>query len=258
MGAHLQQICHCAASPAVAGSASCLAGVARCLQRRSPAPAARAVASGSPGRSLRAAVWQGTSDAGDVEANLRRVAEVVSKARDQGVELVLFPELFASGYDCDSTQLRAAARAQGGASMRLVASLARDSGVCVALPYAETEHEAPTGGAVAAAPIYNSCAVFDASGRLALNYRKVNLWGPWEQASFVRGSSEQLRCADVALASGRSVRCGAMICYDAGLDDSDPPTHTTLPNRKDLMDVGHMGSCVVFFGSLRGRIEART
>ncbi|CAK0833813.1 unnamed protein product [Prorocentrum cordatum] len=189
MGAHLQQICHCAASPAVAGSASCLAGVARCLQRRSPAPAARA---------------------------------------------------------------------QGGASMRLVASLARDSGVCVALPYAETEHEAPTGGAVAAAPIYNSCAVFDASGRLALNYRKVNLWGPWEQASFVRGSSEQLRCADVALASGRSVRCGAMICYDAGLDDSDPPTHTTLPNRKDLMDVGHMGSCVVFFGSLRGRIEART
>lgn len=172
-----------------------------------------AVASSTPGRTVRAAVWQGCAEAGNVEANLQRVAGVVSKAQAQGVELVLFAELFACGYDCDAAQLRASARAQESEAMDFVGRLARESGVCVALPYAEVELPA-SGGSRDAAPIYNACAVFDSTGRLALNYRKVNLWGPWEQASFGPGSPEQLRCADIKLASGGSVRCGVMICYD--------------------------------------------
>ena len=147
------------------------------------------------------------ADPADVEANLGRVAAAVSRAKAEGVELVLFPELFLCGYDCDAAQLRAASRAQGSPSLQAAAQIARKSGVCVALPYCEAVDGAE-------GPLYNACAVFDARGRLALNYRKVNLWGPWEQRTFAPGAPDQLRCAELQLASGVAVVCGVLICYD--------------------------------------------
>jgi len=159
-------------------------------------------------------VYEGLPIAGNVHANVDRVVEVVADAKKQGVELVLFAELFASGYDCNAEQLRAASLTQDSHNLWRVSSLARESGVCIAIPYTEAEVETGASGSKAASALYNSCAVFDADGQLALNYRKVNLWGPWEQAVFQRGSSEQLRSADIKLASGVSVRCGIMICYD--------------------------------------------
>eukprot|EP00854_Cymbomonas_tetramitiformis_P008388 gene8388-9967_t len=94
---------------------------------------------------------------------------------------------------------------QSSEELQEVCRLARDTGTCIALPYAERDSR----GA-----LFNACALFDASGRLALNYRKVNLWGPWEQATFARGTPEHLRGAPLALRSGLTVRCGVIICYD--------------------------------------------
>ncbi|KAK3238891.1 hypothetical protein CYMTET_51138 [Cymbomonas tetramitiformis] len=156
-------------------------------------------------RSVHAAVWQGSAIPGDTKANLQTVSRAVRAAADQGVELVLFPELFLSGYDNTAEELGALALHQSSEELQEVCRLARDTGTCIALPYAERDSR----GA-----LFNACALFDASGRLALNYRKVNLWGPWEQATFARGTPEHLRGAPLALRSGLTVRCGVIICYD--------------------------------------------
>ena len=54
------------------------------------------------------------------------------------------------------------------------------------------------------------------TGELAHNYRKLNLWGEWENGVFARGSSEGLVCFDLVYdaATGASCRTGAIICFD--------------------------------------------
>jgi len=156
------------------------------------------------GRALRAAVWQGPCRTGDGAGSLREVARVVDSARADKVELLLFPELFSCGYSDSFSLLQLQ-------DLRSVGAIARESGVCIAFPYAE--RVAPS-DADTSPTIYNSCAVFDAYGALAWNYRKVNLWGAWEQSVFEPGAPDQLQCFDLRLASGLVVRCGALICYD--------------------------------------------
>ena len=51
---------------------------------------------------IRVALYQGFGEAGDMDAvlkNLSTLEEVATTARDHGVHLLSFPELFLSGYD---------------------------------------------------------------------------------------------------------------------------------------------------------------
>lgn len=52
-----------------------------------------------PSASLRVAVAQSAPMPGDVEANVVTAAAVVERAADSGTDIVVFPELFLSGYD---------------------------------------------------------------------------------------------------------------------------------------------------------------
>ena len=54
---------------------------------------------------MNVAVWQGEAKAGDLQANLTVAIRKIREAAASGVELLLFPELFLSGYDCTKTQL---------------------------------------------------------------------------------------------------------------------------------------------------------
>lgn len=54
-----------------------------------------------PSASLRVAVAQSAATSGDIEANVVTAATAVDRAADSGTDIVLFPELFLSGYDLD-------------------------------------------------------------------------------------------------------------------------------------------------------------
>ena len=59
-----------------------------------------------PARSLHVAAWQGAAVTADVPANVARVATEVAAAGREGVEVLLFPEMFLHGYDATEEQLR--------------------------------------------------------------------------------------------------------------------------------------------------------
>ena len=157
-----------------------------------------------PARSLHVAAWQGAAVTADVPANVARVATEVAAAGREGVEVLLFPEMFLHGYDATEEQLRELALTQDSPELKQVAEAAAGAGVCVGVPYAERDGEA----------LFNSMAVFDATGELVCNYRKVNLWGDWEQGLFQRGAPGSFEPFELATASGKAVTCGCLICYD--------------------------------------------
>ena len=182
-------------------------------------PVASALFAGAPiGRTVHAAVWQGAATTADVAANVARAKSEIAAAAADGVELLLFPELFLHGYDASAAQLRdAALRGPDAPALREIADAASAAGVAVAVPYCEidrdTSDDEPDG---ATARLYNSVAVFDVLGALARNYRKVNLWGAWEVDTFSRPGAHE-RCFepfDLRLRSGATVSCGCLICFD--------------------------------------------
>ena len=91
----------------------------------------------APGRTVRVAAWQGRAATADVGANVRAVADAVRTCAADGVELVLFPELFLHGYDATRAQLEALALSRDAPELRAVAAAAAAARVCVGVPYCE-------------------------------------------------------------------------------------------------------------------------
>lgn len=141
---------------------------------------------------MHAVLAQLSAENGDVEANARRAAEVVERHAE--ADIVVFPELFLSGYDLRvvaATALRADAE-----PLRRVAEAARAASVAVAIGFVEQGRAGPA----------NAVALFDRDGSPAGVYRKVQLYGA-EREVFVPGS-ELL----VAALAGR--RVGVLVCFD--------------------------------------------
>ena len=145
---------------------------------------------------MKIAVYQARGVSGDAAtaADLMRI--VVRKAAARGVELVIFPELFVSGYNAEHA-VRSLAEPADGPTAEAVAAIAAGTRVAVLYGYPEREGRR----------IYNSAQLIDASGRPVVNYRKAHLYGRWERGLFTPGDT--LVTARVA-----GLTIGILICYD--------------------------------------------
>lgn len=145
-----------------------------------------------PARELRVVLAQLAPHPADVVANLARLEAVV--AEHAQAELIVFPELFLTGYNLDAVQ------EQGldpyGDVIGQVQTLARHWRTAVMVGFAEMLNEG----------VANSLACIDSDGSLAGVYRKTHLFGR-ERDRFTVGD----RLAVVELAG---IRVGPMICFD--------------------------------------------
>jgi predicted amidohydrolase len=112
----------------------------------------------------------------------------------------VFPELFLSGYDIGYDQLRKLAQTQDSPVLKEISQVAQSLSIAVAIPYVELDH----------VKYYNSVALFDKKGNLALNYRKIHLWSDYEKRIFTPGGLEDLKV--VTLDSNYKV--GILVCFD--------------------------------------------
>ncbi|HMB75307.1 MAG TPA: carbon-nitrogen hydrolase family protein [Kiloniellaceae bacterium] len=142
------------------------------------------------------ALYQGGGVLGGVAENLEIMREAVSEAKLAGAELVIFPELILSGYNLGA-QTPALAEAADGAAAKRVADMARSYGIAIVYGYPERDGEG----------IFNSSQFFTRSGASLLNYRKCQLYGPWEKDTFETGDGFQL-------ADWEGLKVGLLICYD--------------------------------------------
>lgn len=131
------------------------------------------------------------------EAALALMAELLQTVSAQGVELLVLPELLLPGYN--QPQAHAAlSQPLGGDWMQQVAQMARQARCAIAFGWAERCGE----------QVFNAASVIGPAGDLLAHYRKIQLFGPMERASFAPGT-EAPPVFDYA---GR--RFGLLICYD--------------------------------------------
>ncbi len=112
------------------------------------------------------------------------------------VEMVVFPELFLPGYNQMETHT-CVAQAQGGAWETKLAALAKEHGCGLTIGWAERDGDS----------IYNSASTFDRTGKKLAHYRKIQLWGTTEKATFAFGD----RYSTFILAG---IKTALLICYD--------------------------------------------
>ena len=135
---------------------------------------------------------------GDLAGNRARELEAVAAAARAGAQVVVLPELVASGYVFrDAAEARALAEPADGPTLAGWVRAAERHGLVIAGGFAEADDEGT---------LYNSAALVDATGVRAV-YRKAHLWGD-EPDCFQPGGD---RPPVVVTAHGR---IGLMVCYD--------------------------------------------
>jgi NAD+ synthase (glutamine-hydrolysing) len=112
-------------------------------------------------RLLRVALAQIDSTVGDIEGNAAKIREGISHAREEGAQLVVFPELSLTGYPPEDLLLKTHFLDATEAALAELAGDARDIVALVGYPERADD-------------VYNAAAVL-ADGRVAAVYRKVYL-----------------------------------------------------------------------------------
>lgn len=144
---------------------------------------------------LTTAVIQFDSKPGKVRENLERATTMIEKAKEEGAELVVLPELFNVGYDFNILPYLDYDYEE---TKSFLSQTARELDINIAAGVLEVE----------AGNWYNSVVVFDQQGTSSALYRKISLFPlSGEQELFKQGNS-------LATFSIGNFKLGIMICFD--------------------------------------------
>lgn len=145
---------------------------------------------------LKLALYQGPPVGGDLEAGFARLGAQLSAAAAAGARLLVAPELFLPGYNRPELH-GSLSQPRGGAWCQRLSAMAREAGCGLCLGWAER-----AGGTV-----YNAATCWDAAGTEVGHYRKIQLFGAMERASFAPGDA-------YCLFELEGLRAAMLICYD--------------------------------------------
>ncbi len=132
---------------------------------------------------------------GDIDAACRQAEHALRAAGAMGAAVLVLPEVWLPGYN--QPDIPACAVPQDSAVMQRLSAAAKAAGCALVLGYAEAAEGAT----------WNAAICLDASGVVAANYRKVQLYGAREQSLYRPGKGYVT--FDLA---GR--KAAILICYD--------------------------------------------
>jgi NAD+ synthase (glutamine-hydrolysing) len=145
---------------------------------------------------LRAALAQINPTVGDIAGNARLIADGTAAAREQGAQLVVFPELALTGYPPEDLLLKTHFLDSAGAALRELAASTREIVALVGFPERDDD-------------VYNSAAVL-ADGEVAAIYRKLHLpnYGVFDEQRYFQAGDAP------ATFTLNGVTVGLTICED--------------------------------------------
>lgn len=146
-------------------------------------------------RTLKVGAYQSAGTPGDVEANLAEMLKAMDRAAADGIDLLVFPEGFLTGYHLP--QVSAATLPPTEGAVDRIGEHAQAAGIAVVFGVLEAD-----GGSV-----FNAAVAISASGATLARYRKRALFGDWEKGLFTRG-------AGPILFDYKGFRIGILICFD--------------------------------------------
>jgi len=145
---------------------------------------------------MKLALYQGPAIGGDIEAGFERIETQLSAAAMAGAAMAVFPELFLPGYNRPDLHQTLAHPLGGDWSERL-SGIARQTGCGLTVGWAERDGDR----------VYNAASAFGPDGSLLGHYRKIQLFGPMEKASFAPGGS-------YTVFDFHGHKTALLICYD--------------------------------------------
>ncbi len=145
---------------------------------------------------MKVLINQSTPAYGDVAANLATIERHCQSAKSLQIDVVVFPELFLSGYNIGD-EVETLAEEIDGPSVRRLQEIAATRHVAIITGFAERR----------GADLYNSAIAIAADGEIVGHHHKVFLFGAKEKQTYCAGTE-----FPVFKLAGRS--CGLAICYD--------------------------------------------
>src|SRR5919107_1640036 len=157
---------------------------------------------------LRVALAQINSTVGDIQGNAAKIRDYIGRARDEGAQLVVFPELALTGYPPEDLLLKTHFVDAAGAALDELARETEDGDLIALVGFPERRDD-----------VYNACAVL-AEGRVAAVYRKMFLptYGVFDEARYFQAGTE------AALIEVNGVAVGLTVCED--IWEPGPPATT--------------------------------
>jgi len=146
--------------------------------------------------SLKLAIYQYSAREESPDGRLRRLDDTLRKAKDASFDVVVCPELFASGYNVGS-RLADFSEPQDGSIAQAAGTIARKHQTTLIYGYPEKAGEGR----------FNSAMVVGKDGRRQANHRKLRIPNGFETQWFAPG--DRYTMLDVA-----GFRIAVLICYD--------------------------------------------
>jgi NAD+ synthase (glutamine-hydrolysing) len=162
---------------------------------------------------LRVALCQINATVGDLRGNAEKIRGGIERAKGEGAQLVLFPELALTGYPPEDLLLREHFLSDTGAALNELAACAAGIVAIVGFPERiEGARRGPAPGSPGpvATVVHNSAAVL-ADGKVGAVYRKVHLpnYGVFDEQRYFKPGDSGGTVIDVA---GHTV--GVTVCED--------------------------------------------
>lgn len=148
-------------------------------------------------RAFRLAVGQAPAELSTAGDRIQWLRDTLPTVTAEGADLLLLPELFATGYNIGDEVLNRAEPATG-QTAQAVSKLAQEHKLAIHYGYPEAD----------GACIFNAAQCFGPDGNRLGGHRKLLIPPGFERAHFTPGNG-------CALFTYRSIRIATLICYDA-------------------------------------------
>eukprot|EP00762_Andalucia_godoyi_P000604 ANDGO_05309.mRNA.1 Hydrolase in pqqF 5'region len=150
----------------------------------------------------------GANAVSDAVAVLR---ESMAECAKQGIDLVVFPELFLGGYCAGDLFASIAQDPQTSTALQEVSTICKSTGTACLIGFVERPSSSSGEDST---KLYNSAALFGKDGCVLSVYRKCHIWSSYEKKYFSAGN----QLDNVVEYCG--VRLGILICYDVEFPES--------------------------------------
>lgn len=140
--------------------------------------------------------YQSTPHSGDIQQNLHTVAVKAKAAGLLDVDVLVFPELFVTGYNIGDETLTLA-QSLDGEAIKQLQQIAQENAVAIVIGFPERVEQ----------QVFNSAVAINSQGEIVGHHRKVFLFGDKEKALFAVGDG-------FGVFELNGYQCGISICYD--------------------------------------------
>ncbi|EPY53092.1 nitrilase [Schizosaccharomyces cryophilus OY26] len=156
--------------------------------------------------SVRVCCVQMAPKVGDVKANVNKMTAFVDEImRKEAVDMIIFPELATSGYECGDAFIDLAEYAETSVSIQSMCKVAKQYSVHIVFGFPERQSEERKG-------LFNSCVYVNPDGHACGTYQKVHLFN-LEREYFSHGKQFPIFNTPFG-------KMGILICWDTAFPEA--------------------------------------